>query len=205
MTRMQFPTSKTNFTWKTHTRISLQNFFVPWSQHLTVWRPDSVTMCGACQSFRYCKHSSVTVRRVSTATNLLVSPGSGFCDKRSCFRRERSLYVRSVELQPNREATPSLPQFGDVVAPPGGDDVTSGGDVTEGPPGGGAALTFTLAVTRLCHVVCRMCKSRSNQVRGDGGSEAPITSAASSTRFFQPAHLAPPTGSVWRRFGKDEA
>ena len=63
--------------------------------------------------------------------------------------REQSWYVNSPTK--NREVVANLPQSSDV----GGISAV---------PMYASALPFALAITRLCQVICKLCKSRSNQV-----------------------------------------
>ena len=60
------------------------------------------------------------------------------------------MYVMSSSTK-NREVVVNLPQFGDI------------GTISN-VAGHSSALPFTLALTRLCQVVCKLCKSRSNVV-----------------------------------------
>ena len=67
-----------------------------------------------------------------------------------CSFREKSIYVMSSPTK-NREIVVNLPQLGDI------------GSISNA-PGHSSELPFTLALTRLCQVVCKLCKCRSSVV-----------------------------------------
>ena len=67
-----------------------------------------------------------------------------------CSFREKSMYVMSSPTK-NREIVVNLPQLGDI------------GSISNA-PGHSSELPFTLALTRLCQVVCKLCKCRSSVV-----------------------------------------